>query len=267
MKRNPAVAGQFYPPTASAIEKEVAGFIDEAAPKVNAVGIIAPHAGYAYSGRVAGRVYSGIQLKTRYIIIGPNHTGHGKPYSVMSEGSWKMPQGDIDIDSAFAKKLLKASEFLEEDVLAHAHEHSIEVQLPFLQYFKKPFKFVPIIVSYAEGNIYQAIGAEIAKVIKEDKQDTLIIASSDMTHYEDADSARSKDMKALEAILELDGEELVKRVEKFDISMCGYAPVSVMLSAAKALGAREAKLVEYRNSGDGTGDYSSVVGYAGVIVS
>jgi len=266
MKRNPAVAGQFYPLRAEAVEKQVFEFIEKSPVKTNALGIVAPHAGYIYSGAVSGSVYSRIELKPTYIIIGPNHTGKGKPYSIMSEGEWAMPQGEVGIDSGLAKKLLHDSEFLEEDFMAHAYEHSIEVQLPFLQYFKQAFKFVPIIISYAEGHIYKAIGREIAKAIKDSKKDTLIIASSDMTHYEPQEDARYKDMKAIEAVLKLDEEELIKRVEEFDISMCGYAPVAVMLSAAKELGAKTAELVKYQTSGDASGDYSSVVGYAGIII-
>lgn len=266
MKRNPAVAGQFYPLRAASIEKQVFEFIDKTAKKTNAIGIVSPHAGYIYSGPVAGSVYSKIELKPTYIILGPNHTGRGKQFSIMSEGTWVMPQGEVEIDSDLAKGLLRKSEFIEEDFLAHAYEHSIEVQLPFLQYFKEAFKFVPIIVSYAEGHIYQALGKEVAKVIKDSKKDVLIIASSDMTHYEAQEDARSKDMKAIEAILKLDEEELIKRVEEFDISMCGYAPVCVMLSAAKELGAKNAELVKYQTSGDTSGDYSSVVGYASIIV-
>lgn len=266
MKRNPAVAGQFYPLRAAAVEKQVFEFIEKAPEKINAIGIVSPHAGYIYSGPVAGSVYSRIELKPTYVIIGPNHTGKGKPYSLMSKGSWVMPQGEVEIDTDLATAMLHKSEFLEEDFMAHVYEHSIEVQLPFLQYFKKAFKFVPIIMSYAKGHIYQAIGKEIARAIKDSKKEVLIIASSDMTHYESQEDAHSKDMKAIEAILKLDEEELVKRVEKFDISMCGYAPVSVMLSAAKELGAKSAELVRYQTSGDTSGDYSSVVGYAGIIV-
>ncbi|MBI4335301.1 MAG: AmmeMemoRadiSam system protein B [Candidatus Omnitrophica bacterium] len=266
MKRNPAVAGQFYPLRAAAIEKQVFGFIGKLTRRVKAVGIVSPHAGYIYSGPVAGSVYAAIELKPTYIIIGPNHTGKGRPYSIMSEGEWVMPQGEVEIDTDLAKSLLRNSEFLEEDFLAHAYEHSIEVQLPFLQYFKQPFKFVPIIISRAEGHIYQAIGREISKAVKDSKKDVLIIASSDMTHYEAHENAKSKDYKAIEAILKLDEDDLIKRVEEFDISMCGYAPVSVMLAAAKSLGAKSAELVKYRTSAETSGDYSSVVGYAGIVV-
>jgi AmmeMemoRadiSam system protein B len=267
MRRNPSVAGQFYPLRAASVEKQVFSFIKKDAKKLNAIGIVSPHAGYVYSGSVAGSVYSQIELKPTYIILGPNHTGKGKPYSIMSEGTWDMPQGELEIDSGLAKELLHKSEFLEEDFLAHAYEHSIEVQLPFLQSFKRAFKFVPIIISYAPGHIYQALGEEIAKTIKAAKKDVLIIASSDMTHYEPQEDARFKDNKAIEAILKLDEEELIKRVQEFEISMCGYAPVAVMLSAAKSLGAKKAELVDYQTSGDASGDYSSVVGYAGIIVT
>jgi len=266
VKRHPAVAGQFYPLRAASIEKQVFEFTEKGGKKTDAIGIVVPHAGYIYSGAVAGSVYSKIELKPTYIILGPNHTGRGRPYSIMSEGEWAMPQGEVKIDDELAKTLLHKSEFMEEDFLAHAYEHSIEVQLPFLQCFKKEFKFVPIIISYAEGHIYQAIGREIAKAIKDLKRDALIIASSDMTHYESQEDARSKDMKAIEAILKLDEEELIKRVDELDISMCGYAPVAAMLSAAKELGAKSAELVKYQTSGDTSGDYSSVVGYAGIIV-
>lgn len=266
MKRSPAVAGQFYPLRAAAVEKQIFEFIEKTPKKSAAIGIVVPHAGYIYSGPVAGMVYSRVELKPTYIIMGPNHTGKGKPFSIMSEGSWLMPQGDVEIDAELAKALIHASEFLEEDFMAHAYEHSIEVQLPFLQYFKQPFKFVPIIISQASTSAYQALGKEIAEAIKESKKDVLIIASSDMTHYESRESARSKDMRAIEAILKLDEKELIKRVEESEISMCGYAPVAVMISAAKALGAKTAELVSYQTSGDTTGDYSSVVGYAGIIV-
>ena len=266
MKRNAAVAGQFYPLRAASIEKQVFSFMEKAAKKVRAVGVVSPHAGYVYSGAVAGSVYSRIELVPTYIIIGPNHTGRGKQFSIMSEGEWAMPQGEVPIDAELAKSLLRTSEFLEEDFLAHAHEHSIEVQLPFLQCLKQPFTFVPIIASYAEAGIYQALGKEIAKVIKDCGRDVVIIASSDMTHYESQENAQSKDMKAIQAILKLDEKVLIDTIEKLDISMCGYAPVSIMLAAAKGLGASAADLVIYQTCGDVTGDYSSVVGYAGIIV-
>jgi len=266
MRRNPVVAGQFYPLKASSIERQISEFVKDVPEKINAIGIVSPHAGYIYSGPVAGSVYSKIEQKPTYLILGPNHTGRGKPYSIMSEGSWAMPQGEVEIDTDLARGLVRTSEFLEEDVMAHAYEHSIEVQIPFIQYFKKPFKIVPIIVSYAQGHIYQAIGRGIARVIKNLKKDVLIIASSDMTHYESQDKAKSKDMKAIEAIVDLDETELIKRVEVLDISMCGYAPVAVMIAAAKELGAKSAELVKYQTSADATGDDTSVVGYAGIIV-
>jgi len=190
----------------------------------------------------------------------------GKPLSIMTEGTWKTPLGEVEIDSELGKKILATSSHLEEDYVAHQYEHSIEVQLPFLQYFKRDFKLVPIVLAYATGAIYKEIGKEIAKAIKALNKEVIIIASSDMTHYEPQESAQRKDNQAIEAILDLNGDELLKRVQELSISMCGYAPVVSLISAAKELGAKEAELVRYQTSGDTTGDYSSVVGYAGIII-
>jgi len=266
MLRKASVADQFYPGTRDLLEKAVSELIDNKTKKNDCLGIVSPHAGYIYSGPVAGKVFSGITLKPDYIILGPNHTGYGKPFSIMARGKWQMPLGDIDIDEDLAGLLLKNSKYLEEDDQAHTYEHSIEVQLPFLQYFKKEFKFVPIIISQAQLKLYKELGGEIGKAIKQSKKDVLIIASSDMTHYESAESARKKDKLAISAILKLDSELLMDTILKSDISMCGYAPVIVMIEAAKELGAKEAELIDYKTSGDISGDYSSVVGYAGIII-
>ena len=266
MIRNPAVAGQFYPGSAAELRKMIASMVDERATKEEVIGLVVPHAGYIYSGPVAGAVLSRIQFKDTFIIIGPNHTGYGKPLSIMTEGSWRTPLGEVQIDTELGKKILEVSKYLKEDSRAHEAEHSIEVQLPFLQYFKPDVKIVPIILGFGSGEIYKEVGKEIARAIKELKRDVVIIASSDMTHYESRESARRKDSQAIEAILKLDEDELLRRVQQFDISMCGYAPATVLLSAAKELGAGAAELVRYGNSGDATGDYSSVVAYAGIII-
>ncbi|MFH1848129.1 MAG: AmmeMemoRadiSam system protein B [Candidatus Omnitrophota bacterium] len=266
MMRRPAVAGTFYPSEPEEIKEQIAGFSDKAAEKVDALGIISPHAGYIYSGAVAGSVYSRIKPKPVYVILGPNHTGHGKPFSIMSRGEWEMPQGSVSIDSALAGELVRNSGLLKDDDLAHEDEHSIEAQMPFLQYPGKPFTFVPIVISYAGLKQYQALGREIAGAILKTKKDVMIIASSDMTHYEAQDNAGRKDKAAIEAILSLDEKMLFETVENLRISMCGCAPVCAMLAAVKALGAESAELTGYRTSGDASGDYSSVVGYAGVII-
>ncbi|MDD4876398.1 MAG: AmmeMemoRadiSam system protein B [Dehalococcoidales bacterium] len=266
MIRNPVVAGQFYPKSPDQLKSMIAEMVNEEAVKEEVVGIIVPHAGYIYSGSVAGAVISKIKFKDTFIIMGPNHTGRGKPLSIMTEGIWETPLGKIEIDSELAKQILTVSDHLEEDHIAHLYEHSIEVQLPFLQYFKKDIKIVPIIFGISSGNSYKEIGRELARAIKDLNREVVIIASSDMTHYEPQESAQSKDDLAIEAILDLNEDELLRRVSELNISMCGFAPTVSLIAAAKELGATEAELIKYQNSGDTTGDYKSVVGYAGIII-
>jgi AmmeMemoRadiSam system protein A len=184
----------------------------------------------------------------------------------MTEGKWHTPLGDVEIDSELAKKILDSSRHLEEDSGAHHYEHSIEVQLPFLQYFKKDIKLVPIVLAQASSTAYKEIGRAIARAIKDLNREVVIIASSDMTHYESQSSAQEKDRKAIQAILSLDEDELLRQIDELDISMCGYAPVVSLISAAKEFGAKEAELVRYQTSGDTSGDFSAVVGYAGIII-
>lgn len=266
MIRKPVVAGQFYPESPSQLKAMIKGLVDEQAVREEVIGLVSPHAGYIYSGPVAGAVFSKIEFKDTFIIIGPNHTGRGKPLSIMTEGTWKTPLGEVELDSELGKKILAISSHLEEDKAAHLSEHSIEVQLPFLQYFRRDIKLVPIMLAFSTGAVFKEIGREIARAIRELNQEVVIIASSDMTHYEPQESARRKDSEAIEAILELNEDELLRRVDESNISMCGYAPTVVLISAAKELGVGSAELVRYQTSGDTTGDYSSVVGYAGIII-
>lgn len=265
MVRNPAVAGQFYSARKEALQKEVEKYLLKDADKIKAIGVVSPHAGYMYSGPVAGATLSSAKFEETCIIMGPNHTGDGKPFSVMTEGTWRTPLGDCEIDAELAKSILENSKYLQEDEVAHRYEHSVEVQIPFLQVLKGEFKIVPMVLSHAKVEIYKAIGKDIAKSLKE-KRIATIIASSDMTHYEPQDIAKEKDKKAIDAILNLDEDGLMTAIESYDISMCGYAPVCVMLAASKELGAKKAKLVKYQTSGDITGDYDGVVGYAGILV-
>jgi len=266
MVRNPIVAGQFYPASPPQLKAMIAQFIDKKAVKEEVIGLVSPHAGYVYSGPVAGAVISKIKFKDTFIIIGPNHAGYGKPFSIMTEGTWETSLGEVEIDSELGMQILATSSYLTEDSAAHLYEHSIEVQLPFLQYFKPDIKIVPIMLSHGTAAIYKEIGKEIAKAIKDLNKDVIIIASSDMTHYEPHESAKRKDSKAIEAILDLNEDELLKRIDELNISMCGYAPTVSLISAAKELGAEKAELVRYQTSGDTSGDYSSVVGYAGIII-
>jgi AmmeMemoRadiSam system protein B len=266
MIREPVVAGQFYPGSPAGLRKIIEGMVDGKAEKVEAIGVVSPHAGYIYSGQVAGAVMSRIKIKDTFVVLGPNHTGRGKSFSIMTNGTWKTPLGDVAIDSELGKRVLAASNYLEEDQLAHQYEHSIEVQLPFLQYLKPDVRIVPVILAHASGASYKIIGQELAGAIDGMKKDVVILASSDMTHYEPQESAQKKDRQAIEAILALDEDDLMKRIEDLDISMCGYAPVVCMMVAAKSMGAKKAELVKYQTSGDTSGDYSSVVGYAGIVV-
>jgi len=266
MIRNPVVAGQFYPASPSRLKAMLEEMVNDKAVKEDIIGLVSPHAGYMYSGPVAGAVMSKVKFKGTAIIMGPSHTGRGKPLSIMTQGAWRMPLGEVEIDSELGEKILSISRYLKEDTLAHEYEHSIEVQLPFLQHFKPDIKIVPIILAYASGDIYKEIGKEIAQAVRGLNREVVIIASSDMTHYEPQESAFRKDNEAIAAILALNEDELLKRVSELDITMCGYAPTVSLISAAKELGATEAELVRYQTSGDTTGDYSSVVGYAGIII-
>jgi len=266
MSRSPIVAGQFYPASPSQLKTMIEQLVGEKVAREDVIGLVSPHAGYIYSGPVAGAVISRIKFKDTFIIMGPSHTGRGKPLSIMTEGTWETPLGEIEIDSELGKQILAVSSYLQEDSIAHQFEHSIEVQLPFLQYFKPDIKIVPIVLSYSSGATYKEIGKEIAKAIKDLNREVVIMASSDMTHYEPQESAQSKDTQAIEAILDLNEDELLKRVDELNISMCGYAPTVSLISAARELGATGAELVKYQTSGDITGDYSGVVGYAGIII-
>ena len=266
--RKPAVAGRFYPSSALELTNQIESFLSKKADKTPAIGCMLPHAGYIYSGRVAVETVSRIDIPDRIIIIGPNHTGEGAQFSLQTEGAWLTPFGEIKINSEFAKTLLDNSEYLEEDSKAHIYEHSLEVELPILQYFKKTFEIVPICILSDDIEILKKIGVSIANTIRESglASSWLIVASSDMTHYEPQGLAEKKDKEAIKAIIALDADRLTEKVSDLNITMCGYAPVSIMLTAAKILGAKKGELVKYVTSGDVTLDKTSVVGYAGVII-
>lgn len=266
MLRKPAVSGQFYPANARVLRQQIETYLEPEAPRKEVRGAVVPHAGYTFSGPVAGAVYSRILFPDNFIILGPNHTGMGVPYSIMSEGSWQTPLGEVSINSPLAQKIRRHSPFLQEDEKAHWHEHSIEVQLPFLQNLEQPFQFVPIVLAEINLEVFRSIGTAIARAIKEESEKTVVLASSDFTHYEPHSVAKEKDRQAINAILALDEEKLLQEVVRNNISMCGQGPCCVMLIASKALGATEAKLVKYQTSGDIIGDYSQVVGYAGILV-
>ncbi|MCX8082997.1 MAG: AmmeMemoRadiSam system protein B [bacterium] len=267
--RRPVVAGYFYPSEKDILLRMLEGFIDNSAEQVNTTAIIAPHAGYVYSGRTAGKVFSRVVIPDSVIIIGPNHTGYGEPYAVDGHNLWHTPLGSVDVDTELADALVEKSQYLEKDTIAHLKEHSIEVQVPFLQFLKKDVKIVPVTVSgYMDDPAWYEIGESIAEVLIENglKEKTLIVASTDMTHYEAQSIAEEKDNYAIEAILSLDEILLMDRLMEKNISMCGYGPVITTIIAAKNLGAKEAELVRYTTSAETSGDSSQVVGYAGIII-
>lgn len=265
--RKPAVAGYFYPGEPDSLRKELERCLSAPPSQKKAIGIVSPHAGYIYSGGVAGEVYQRVELPNRFIILSPNHTGAGEPYSIMPEGEWATPLGSAQIDEELAKKFMGRCPLLTEDLEAHRTEHSLEVQIPFLQYLKKDFRFVPVTLSYISYKACEEVGRALAKTIRETQDPILIIASSDMNHYESQQIAERKDFLAIEKIEALDPQGLYETVKKNGISMCGIIPTTIMLVAAKELGATKGELIRHATSGDVTGDYGSVVGYAGLIIS
>lgn len=269
--RQPAVAGRFYPAEPQALARQVDQCLASeggAAEKIEgALGCIVPHAGYVYSGPVAGAVFARLPARAAYIILGPNHTGRGAPLAIVSEGEWLTPLGRVRVDTELARRLRHSCSLLEEDSEAHEDEHSLEVQLPFLQRNVGTFSFVPIAVGVGGFKALEALGHGIGQTLKPSAQSALIIASSDMNHYEPDDVTRRKDGTAIDQIKALDPRGLYEVRRREDITMCGYGPAVAMLTAAKDLGATRAELVRYATSADASGDRSSVVGYAGIIVS
>ncbi len=266
--REAIVAGQFYSSSAMQLKKQIASFLSEERQKSQVLGCMLPHAGYVYSGRVACQTLNVVKIKQKIVLLGPNHTGLGKAFSIMAEGIWQTPLGEVKIDAGLSKLILGHSKLLQEDSSAHIQEHSLEVELPILQYFNSGIEIVPIaFLSDDVGKLKQA-GADIAAAIKEsqERDEIMLVASSDMTHYEPQAQAEKKDAVAIEAILELNEDKLMQAISRFNISMCGYAPVVVMLAASKILGATSARLIKYETSAVVSGDATNVVGYAGVII-
>jgi MEMO1 family protein len=264
--REPAVAGRFYPANPERLRADIDSYLSPAQERVRAIGCIVPHAGYMYSGEVAGAVFSRLEIPPCCIVLCPNHTGRGRPLAIMKEGEWKTPLGAIPIDADLAEDLMQHFPALSEDSAAHKSEHAIEVELPFLQVCHPEVKFVPIAIGTGQLVILEQMGEAIADVLKQTKKQALIIASSDMNHYEDDATTRVKDRKAIEKILALDASGLYRTVMNESISMCGFGPAVAMLTAARQLGAKKAELVQYATSGDVSGDRSVVVGYAGIII-
>jgi len=266
LRRSPSVAGQFYHGTASKLTHQVEQYIDKNAKKESVIGIVSPHAGLVYSGPVAGAVYSTIDFPETFVLIGPNHTGLGAQISLMESGEWEIPTGVFQIDEKISYRIAMDVPIVTKDARAHMFEHSLEVQLPFIAYFSKKIKIVPIVILSASINECRMLGEGIAKAAKGVGYPVVVAASSDMSHYVSDNVARQKDRKAIDEILSLDPEGLYEIVLKERISMCGYLPTTAMLFAAKALGAQSARLVKYSTSAEVSGDYDHVVGYAGIVL-
>lgn len=266
MRREPAVAGQFYPGEASGLRRMVDGFLGAEIGGSRGLGIVSPHAGYIYSGAIAGRTFAQVRVPGRAVVLGPNHHGLGHPAAVFPDGSWLTPLGEVAVDAALAEAIIRECPQMARDALAHRYEHSLEVQLPFIQVRAPQATIVPICLGHGTAADLIAMGEGLGRALAGAAEEVLIVASTDLTHYEQGDIARRKDRRALERILALDPEGLWQTVRAERISMCGVAPVTVMLAAARRLGAESATLTGYANSGEVTGDQSQVVGYAGVVV-
>jgi hypothetical protein len=264
--RHAAVAGRFYSADRRQLLADIESYLSPDEPKQPALGCIVPHAGYIYSGVVAGTVFAKLALPARCIILCPNHTGKGTPLSIMSQGEWETPLGHVPLDAQLAEQLKQKFPALTEDTAAHHSEHAIEVELPFLQALRAGFRFVPIALGTAHYEILEALGIALGEVLAAQPEPVLLIASSDMNHYESDAVTRIKDRKAIERVLALDATGLFETVMRENISMCGFGPAVAMLTATRALGATSAELVRYATSGDVSGDREMVVGYAGVIV-
>lgn len=267
MQRQPAVAGQFYPGNKQALRTALAELIPENTAPQTVKAVISPHAGYVYSGAVAGQLFSQITIPVTVLIIGPNHHGAGAAAALYPDGEWLTPLGAVSINARLNDLLLQHTRYIQSDKVAHQQEHSLEVQLPFIQYLHPGVTIAALCLGHGDYASLRDIGQGIAAAIKEYDEEVLIVASSDMTHYESAVSARRKDQQALERVLALDGSGLLETCRQQGITMCGVVPVTVALEAALQLGATQAELVAYGTSGDVTGDNEQVVGYAAVTIS
>jgi AmmeMemoRadiSam system protein B len=275
--RYPTVAGSWYAGTQNSLRRQLEDLFThrlgpQSIPSVaedgprDIVGLVVPHAGYMASGPVAAHAYHSLAQDGKpdvIVIFGPNHTGRGSALSIMNEGVWRTPLGDVKVDAETANQILQASDIIDVDERAHSHEHSIELQLPFLQYlYGSGFRFVPICFMMQDLMSSREVGKAVAKALK--GKNGLVIASSDMTHYEPQERAEKKDRLAIDDVLRMDEEKYYHTVESYGISTCGYGPTIAAITASKELGAKKAELLCYGTSGDVLGDRSAVVGYASI---
>ncbi|RUM42222.1 MAG: AmmeMemoRadiSam system protein B [Desulfocapsa sp.] len=265
--RTPAVAGRFYPENEDFLRLTINELQPHSTPDRKKIfAAVSPHAGYVYSGGVAAETIAQIKVPETVILLGPNHTGKGAPIA-LSTATWEMVLGNIPVDQDIAQALLAETDYIKEDELAHRYEHSLEVQIPFLQMQQPNLSIVPLAISHVSFQVLEEIGRAIANVIKKSKKEVLILASSDMTHYEPRSEAEKKDHYVLKKLSNMDPKLLYSFVTDHRISMCGIMPVTVALISSIALGATQTELVRYTDSGAATGDTDQVVGYAGVLIT
>jgi len=267
MLRKPAVAGYFYPSTKDGLLSDLRYLVVPSSRKVSAKAIIVPHAGYMYSGGVAGKVYGMIKPPDIAVILGPNHTGLGARASIFDGDAYLTPLGEAKVEKDGVSFLIEQAPFLTPEKLAHLHEHSLEVQVPFLQYINPNLKIIPIVLLDLSLEEIYTLGSALAEyVLKHPEKSILLVASTDFSHYVPHEVAKKKDFLAIEQIKRLSPEGLLQVVFRERISMCGYLPVSCLLAACQKLPVSTVELVDYKTSGDIIGDYSSVVGYAGIVI-
>jgi AmmeMemoRadiSam system protein B len=266
-KRKPYVANQFYPAEAATLRKTVEEYLKGGSgKKTGAIAMIVPHAGYIYSGKTAGNAFSEVEIPDAVILMGPNHTGLGERFSIMDTGAWETPVGKTAVNGELAHLILDSSRHFLSDDAAHSREHSLEVELPFIQVINPRARFVPITVMSAPYRECEEMGASLSKAVKSYGRPVLIVVSSDMNHYESEKITMKKDLAAIDKILSLDPEGLLKTVSDKDITMCGVVPAAIAIVAAKGLGARGARLVSHTTSAEVSGDREHVVGYAGIVI-
>jgi hypothetical protein len=264
--REPAFAGQFYPSDPKKLRSAIEPFITKQASKLEARAAVVPHAGYIYSGSVTGMVLSSLHLPKKIILLGPNHSGRGEALALAPGEAWRTPLGTVPVDKEMNRILLAECPELREDASAHLREHSLEVQLPFVQMLQPEFSFSAICVGTGEYENLGSLGHAMARAIRTLGEPVLLVASSDMTHYETAETAARQDQFAIDRVLAVDPRGLYKVVLEKEISMCGFAPTVSVLTACADLGASAGQLIRYTNSGHASGDFEQVVAYAGMVI-
>jgi AmmeMemoRadiSam system protein B len=264
--REPAVAGHFYPRSRTALDAELRRLLLPSEAAAPARAVVVPHAGWAYSGAIAGETYGAAAVPRVAILLGPNHRGSGAPAALFGEGAWAYPGGEVPIAADLATALLGSSHELRNDPAAHRHEHSLEVQLPFLHRRQPALGIVPLLLSRTDPGFCRAVGQAIGEVVAGWPEPVLLVDSTDLNHYESRAETERKDRLAIDAIRALDPEALWRAVDGEAVSMCGVGPTLALLYAAPRLGIQEAVLVRHGTSGDVTGDNAAVVGYAGLLL-